>query len=387
MRELQTSTLSNQNISSDLLAATYTADADRAVVIDVVLDQVAGGWDYIAYVTKQKLGSGSFYKSPLSYNTAAAGVTAVWFTGIILAVKNTDVIKVYVKGLAGDTTTPDVTVSVCELSYLRPTVAGRTLDIAATGEAGLDFDNVHDAASAHALANISVPEIWNALLTAFTTSGSVGKLLKDDLNAAVGSIPTNPLLTNDARLPATVIAAKADVPTVVEVQSGLATAAGVGSPLQADDERLPETVLAAKADVPTVAAIQSGLATAEGMGSPLQSDDSRLPETILAAAADVPSSTDIDAQLSGVHGSGRWGAGNGGAASISDVITDDVTELPVADVIVTLYSDVLRANALDQQVTDESGAYTFTNLIAGTYSLRASKAGEYRNEDFTKVAA
>jgi hypothetical protein len=44
---------------------------------------------------------------------------------------------------------------------LRPTTAGRTLDVAATGEAGLDFDNVKDATGAHTLTNITIPVVTN----------------------------------------------------------------------------------------------------------------------------------------------------------------------------------------------------------------------------------
>jgi hypothetical protein len=103
---------------------------------------------------------------------------------------------------------------------LRPTVAGRTLDVSATGEAGLDFDNVKDATGAHTLTNITVPvvttvtndvgitqagadkvwasaarsltdkvgfalsaagiqAIWDALTSALTTVGSIGKRLAD----------------------------------------------------------------------------------------------------------------------------------------------------------------------------------------------------------------
>lgn len=40
---------------------------------------------------------------------------------------------------------------------VRSTVPANTLDVAATGEAGLDFDNIKDAASAHTLTNITVP--------------------------------------------------------------------------------------------------------------------------------------------------------------------------------------------------------------------------------------
>lgn len=142
MRRLQQNTLSNQNISSDLLAATYTADADRALLIRVAIDQVAGNGDYSAYVTLQQGGSGSAYKTHVATLTAASGVTAILFPSVMLAVDSGDVVKVYVKGLAGDTSTPDITVGWYELSYLRPTVAGRTLDVTATGAAGVDWANV-----------------------------------------------------------------------------------------------------------------------------------------------------------------------------------------------------------------------------------------------------
>jgi hypothetical protein len=42
---------------------------------------------------------------------------------------------------------------------LKPTTAGRTLDVAATGEAGLDFNNINDAAGAHTLTNIRIPNV------------------------------------------------------------------------------------------------------------------------------------------------------------------------------------------------------------------------------------
>ena len=120
---------------------------------------------------------------------------------------------------------------------LQPTVASRTLDVSATGEAGLDFDNIKDATGAHTLTNITVPTVstltghtpqtgdnyaligaagagltglgdtrlanldatvssrstltaalvWDALLTGITTVGSIGKLIKDYLDAAITS--------------------------------------------------------------------------------------------------------------------------------------------------------------------------------------------------------
>lgn len=44
-------------------------------------------------------------------------------------------------------------------SRLAPTVAGRTLDVAVTGEAGLDLDNIHQATGPTTLSNITVPTV------------------------------------------------------------------------------------------------------------------------------------------------------------------------------------------------------------------------------------
>jgi hypothetical protein len=63
--------------------------------------------------------------------------------------------------------------SIEKRSALRPTTAGRTLDVAATGEAGLDFDNIHAASGATTLTNITVP-ITTAVTNAVTISNGTG---------------------------------------------------------------------------------------------------------------------------------------------------------------------------------------------------------------------
>jgi hypothetical protein len=45
------------------------------------------------------------------------------------------------------------------LAPLQPTVAGRTLDVSATGEAGLDFNNIGQASGATTLTNITIPTV------------------------------------------------------------------------------------------------------------------------------------------------------------------------------------------------------------------------------------
>jgi hypothetical protein len=52
---------------------------------------------------------------------------------------------------------------------LIPTTAGRTLDVAATGEAGLDFDNIKHATGSHTLTNVTVPVVTTVgTLTTYT---------------------------------------------------------------------------------------------------------------------------------------------------------------------------------------------------------------------------
>jgi hypothetical protein len=222
---------------------------------------------------------------------------------------------------------------------------------------------------ASAVVTVVPVDVYNSMvsgtdnLTAKLTSGydaAKSAISAAELSAATGDLATrldveavgtavgnlNPLQSDDARLPATVIAAKADVPSISALPTkaemdaaigaipqtdltGIATTAdveavgtAVGSPLQSDDARIPATVIAAKLDVPSVAALPTkaemdaaigaipqtdltGIATTadvEAVGtaveavdgkvdglSPLRSDDARLPATLIAAKADVPS--------------------------------------------------------------------------------------------------
>src|SRR4029077_3253869 len=103
----------------------------------------------------------------------------------------------------------DTTVS----SRLAPTVAARTLDVSATGEAGIDWANIgaptttqaltgttisttqvaasvtagvtvttNNDKTGYALSTGGVQAIWDALVSALTTVGSIGKRLVDNLD-------------------------------------------------------------------------------------------------------------------------------------------------------------------------------------------------------------
>ena len=113
MRQLATATFLNQDLHAALLSYTFAADADRGIFFRLFLDQIAGGGNYTAYLTVQRLGAGTAFRGvPLTTATVPSGVTAVMLTTGILAVKSGDVVNVYVVGLASDTTTPTVIVEV-----------------------------------------------------------------------------------------------------------------------------------------------------------------------------------------------------------------------------------------------------------------------------------
>lgn len=135
MRYLETDTASNVNISGATAIGAYTADADRLIICDVMIDAVAGGGDYVMYITKRINGADSTYIIlPKSTLTAAAGETAISGQSGMIAVRSGDVLTVFIDGLAGDTTTPDYTTRWFELAALKPATADRTINVDADGK-------------------------------------------------------------------------------------------------------------------------------------------------------------------------------------------------------------------------------------------------------------
>ena len=109
-RWIETDSLSNQDISSALEIGSYTADAEKTIRAQIFADQVAGDDDYLYWITLQVAGAGSAYKSMVTTETVASGVTSIFGQSADVDMKDTDVLKVYILGAAGDTTTPDTVV-------------------------------------------------------------------------------------------------------------------------------------------------------------------------------------------------------------------------------------------------------------------------------------
>lgn len=175
LTQIDTSTLSNQNLTTALLVHTYTNTSRvRKVFVGVDLAQIAGNGDYTAYATVQRAGAGSAYQMiPITVAAVDSGQTTVSFMSAIIILNTTDVLKVYVLGLAGDTTTPDITTFVWE-EYVATDASGRV---------GLDWSNIGAPTTAQ---NLSGTNIDTDQIIASVT-GSVDSVV-DPVTIAAGQI-------------------------------------------------------------------------------------------------------------------------------------------------------------------------------------------------------
>jgi hypothetical protein len=116
LTQFATNTVSNTNLVAATLVATITNNTRiRKLWVNIYLDQCKGGGDYIAHITIQRAGAGSNYESIKTTKTAGAGITSLYFGSIAVTLNATDVMKVYLIGLATDNdTTADVIVDVNE---------------------------------------------------------------------------------------------------------------------------------------------------------------------------------------------------------------------------------------------------------------------------------
>lgn len=116
LTQVGTTTTANTDLVTATLVHTQTnITRIRKLWVNIFADQVKGGGDYIAHITIQRAGAGSFYESIKTTKAAAAGVTSIYFGSIPITLNATDVMKVYLIGLAIDNdTTADVIVDVNE---------------------------------------------------------------------------------------------------------------------------------------------------------------------------------------------------------------------------------------------------------------------------------
>ena len=203
---------------------------------------------------------------------------------------------------------------------LSPTTAGRTLDVTATGAAGIDWANIEGASSAANLSSttVSIAGTVNAVGSGAITTGSfVGGAITSGVIAsnAIGAsqIATDAITAGKiaagaigvSEFSSTAIDAIADQ-VWDEALSGHTTAGSAGKTLQ--DITVPPTA-AAIADAVWDES-ESGHLTAGTFGEQL---------------ASLPTASGIDSTLTTSHGAGSWvDAGGLTAAAVADAVWDEV---------------------------------------------------------------
>jgi hypothetical protein len=186
-RFLELDSLDNTSIVAATAVGSYTATADIDVYCTLYAQGLAGGGDYIYYVTVTP--SGLSEGEGLKTTQTLGATTYVLFAQTIpVSLRNGDVLKVYLDGLAGDTTTPDMRVNFYESPSVQPTTAGRTLDITSTGAAGIDWANVENPTSTVGLSGTTVGTA-TALGTGAVSAAAVatGAIDADALAADAGT--------------------------------------------------------------------------------------------------------------------------------------------------------------------------------------------------------
>jgi len=199
IRWVEIDTFTNKDISAATVIGSYTVLADGKIKVRFEAAQIVGGGDYVAYISITPSGGVEGPVLPKSTLPVAAGEMVIRGQSGEIDVKTGDVVKLYLDGLAGDTTTPDTTVEwgLVELAD------GEVAEI----QAGL----------ATAAALTVVDGIVDAILvdTGTTLDGRMpAALVGGRMDASVGAMASDVLT-----------AAKIAADAIAEIQSGLATAA------------------------------------------------------------------------------------------------------------------------------------------------------------------
>jgi hypothetical protein len=202
-RWLETDSNTDISIVAATVIGAYTSDADRMVMAQILATNVAGGGDYIYHATLT-VGGVAHVLNPKTTATAAAGEVSIGGQSILVAMRNTDILTIYLKGLAGDNVNPHTTVRFFELAALRPTTPDLSLDVSATGEAGLDFANIKVAANPTTLTNITVPTVTDVTNDVGLDFNSITQAANPVTLTNV-TVPTVTNITNDVNINETLV--------------------------------------------------------------------------------------------------------------------------------------------------------------------------------------
>lgn len=204
--------------------------------------------------------------------------------------------------------------TLAKVSALRPTTAGRTLDVSAGGEAGVDWANIGSPTTTVNLSGTTVKTATDVETdTADIQTRLPAALVSGRIDSSVGAMAAN-VLTATAINADAITAAKVAADVTTEIQSGLATASALTTVAGYLDTEVAAILAAVDTEVAAIKAKTDNLPAAP------------------AAVSDIPTATAIadqvwDEVLSGHLTGGTTGAALNGAGSAGDPWT---TSLPGA---------------------------------------------------------
>uniref|UniRef100_A0A6M3ME60 Uncharacterized protein n=1 Tax=viral metagenome TaxID=1070528 RepID=A0A6M3ME60_9ZZZZ len=220
---------------------------------------------------------------------------------------------------------------------VRSTPPANKLDVSATGEAGLDFDNVKQATGATTLTNITVPTVTIVGTTTTNTD------MRGTDSAALASVCTEARLAelDAANVPADIDTLKTRVPDTISlanINAEVDTALNTAIPAIPTADSINERVKTIDDKLPTNYIMGSTVLTAKDDEiDAIKAKTDNLP-ALPAATGDIPSAATVadavwDEAQSGHVSAGTFGkyldtevsgVGGGTAAAIADAVWDEV---------------------------------------------------------------
>lgn len=177
--------------------AFYTESKVAKTGLTVTLDLWEGTSEIVTGGSATEIGDGLYYYTLASGSVDANALYIAVFKTATTTVDQQHIPALWIVGRSW-VANVDTTVS----SRLAPTTASRTLDVTATGAAGIDLANVENQSTVLALSGTTIKAvtdgvtlttaggtaIWNTLTTGNFQASSFGQLFKDNLDATISGI-------------------------------------------------------------------------------------------------------------------------------------------------------------------------------------------------------
>lgn len=144
-------------------------------------------------------------------------------------------------------------------AWLSPTVAGRTLDVSAGGEAGVDWANIGSPTTSNALTGTTIATTQKVDVETIKTNPVV--------NGGTVTFPTTATLASTTNITAGTITTATNVTTVNGLAAGVITATSIASNALTAAKIATDAIGAAQLATDAVTEIQSGLATASALST------------------------------------------------------------------------------------------------------------------------